>query len=155
MSNDCFGCSDAFGGLPRDVSLDVASTVDLVLETGIVGDLLAEVLSIHSNLIRDFHEGDLIVKRNFGPEGVTEDEVLRNPDEHLAAYTVMFRRAAGYDPENADWYWVKYLPDGALDQTPDGVAMAGQVAKGMDEGCIACHQSAGEDMVFTSDHLAD
>ena len=103
----------------------------------------------------DGHEGDLIVKRNFGPEGVTEDEVLRNPDEHLAAYTVMFRRAAGYDPENADWYWVKYLPDGALDQTPDGVAMAGQVAKGMDEGCIACHQSAGEDMVFTSDHLAD
>jgi hypothetical protein len=103
----------------------------------------------------DGHEGDLIVKRNFGPEGVTEDEVLRNPDEHLAAYTVMFRRTAGYDPENADWYWVKYLPDGALDQTPDGVAMAGQVAKGMDEGCIACHQSAGEDMVFTSDHLAD
>ena len=62
MSNDCFGCSDAFGGLPGDVSLDVASTVGLVLEAGVVGDLLAEVLSIHSNLIRDFHEGDLIAE---------------------------------------------------------------------------------------------
>ncbi|MGY9038317.1 hypothetical protein [Sulfitobacter sp. M13] len=79
---------------------------------------------------------------------------MRNPDEHLPAYTIMFRRAADYDPENADWYWVKHLPDGALDQTPDGVAMARQVAKGMDEGCIACHKSAGEDMVFASGHLA-
>ncbi len=26
------------------------------------------------------HEGDLIVKRNFGPVGVSEDEVLRDPD---------------------------------------------------------------------------
>ena len=101
------------------------------------------------------HEGDLIVKRNFGPVGVTEDEVLRDPDTHLAAYTIMFRREAGYDPEDQDWFWVKYLPDGSLDQTPNGMAMAGKVAKGMDEGCIACHKAAGDDMVFTSDHLAN
>ncbi|TDE35054.1 hypothetical protein [Antarcticimicrobium sediminis] len=101
------------------------------------------------------HEGDLIVKRNFGPVGVTEDEVLRDPETHLAAYTIMFRREAGYDPEDGDWFWVKYLPDGSLDETPNGMAMAGQVAKGMDEGCIACHQGAGDDMVFTSDHLAN
>ncbi len=101
------------------------------------------------------HEGDLIVKRNFGPVGVSEDEVLRDPDTHLAAYTIMFRREAGYDPEDQDWFWVKYLPDGSLDQTPNGMAMAGQVAKGMDEGCIACHKAAGDDMVFTSDHLAN
>ncbi|MCF3595087.1 hypothetical protein LZG00_13920 [Rhodobacteraceae bacterium LMO-12] len=101
------------------------------------------------------HEGDLIVKRNFGPVGVSEDEVLRDPDTHLAAYTIMFRREAGYDPEDGDWFWVKYLPDGSLDQTPNGMAMAGKVAKGMDEGCIACHKAAGDDMVFTSDHLAN
>ncbi|QCO58069.1 hypothetical protein EOK75_19335 (plasmid) [Pseudorhodobacter turbinis] len=101
------------------------------------------------------HEGDLIVKRNFGPEGVTADQALREPEKHLGAYTVMFRREAGYDPEDKDWFWVKYLPDGALDKTPDGMALAGQVAKGMDEGCIACHKSAGDDMVFTSDHLAN
>lgn len=99
------------------------------------------------------HEGDLIVKRNFGPAGVTEDQVLNDPANHLAAVTVMFRRQAGYDLENKDWFWVKYLPDGSLDQTPNGMAMAGQVAKGMDTGCIACHQGAGDDMVFTSDYL--
>lgn len=34
-----------------------------------------------------------------------------------------------------------------------GMALAGRVARGMDEGCIACHQGAADDMVFTSDHL--
>lgn len=99
------------------------------------------------------HEGDLIVKRNFGPEGVSEDEVLRDPDKHLGAITVMFRREAGYDPEDLDWFWVKYLPDGSLDKAANGVALAGMVGKGMDTGCIACHTAAEGDMVFTSDHL--
>lgn len=101
----------------------------------------------------DGHEGDLIVKRNFGPEGVTADEALADPDKHLGAYTVMFRREAGYDADNKDWFWVKYLPDGSVDKMPDGPAMAGRVAKGMDDGCIACHQGGGEDLVFTSEHL--
>lgn len=99
------------------------------------------------------HTGDLIVKRNFGPEGVSADEALVDPDKHLGAYTVMFRREAGYDADNKDWFWVKYLPDGSPDKTPEGMPMAGQIAKGMDEGCIACHQGGGEDLVFTSDHL--
>jgi hypothetical protein len=99
------------------------------------------------------HTGDLIVKRNFGPEGVSADAVLANPDGHLGAYTVMFRREAGYDAEDKDWFWVKFLPDGSLDKMPDGMPMAGQIAKGMEEGCIACHQGGGEDLVFTSDYL--
>ena len=99
------------------------------------------------------HTGDLVVKRNFGPEGVSADEVLADPDGHLGAYTVMFRREAGYDPEDKDWFWVKYLPDGSLDKMPNGMPMAGQLVKGMDEGCIACHQGGGEDLVYTSDFL--
>ena len=99
------------------------------------------------------HTGDLVVKRNFGPEGVSADEVLADPDGHLGAYTVMFRREAGYDPEDKDWFWVKYLPDGSLDKMPNGMPMAGQLVKGMDEGCIACHQGGGEDLVSTSDFL--
>ena len=99
------------------------------------------------------HTGDLIVKRNFGPEGVSADAVLAEPDKHLGAYTVMFRREAGYDAEDKDWFWIKYLPDGSLDKMPDGMQMAGQIAKGMDEGCIACHKGGGDDMVFTSDYL--
>jgi len=99
------------------------------------------------------HTGDLIVKRNFGPEGVSVDEVLANPDGHLGAYTVMFRREDGYDPENLDWFWARYNPDGSIAENPMDMALAGRVAKGMDEGCIACHQGAADDMVFTSDHL--
>lgn len=99
------------------------------------------------------HTGDLIVKRNFGPDGVDANTVLADPDGHLGAYTVMFRRELGYDPEDMDWFWAKYLPDGSLDKMPDGMPMAGRIAKGMDDGCIACHQGGGEDLVFTSDYL--
>jgi hypothetical protein len=35
---------------------------------------------------------------------------------------------------------------------PDGMQLAGRVAKGADEGCIACHTgAAGDDYVFTFD----
>jgi len=98
----------------------------------------------------DGHTGDLIVKRNFGPEGVSADEVLANLEKHLGAITVMFRREAGFDPEDKDWFWVKFLPDGSVDKNPMGMALAGKVAKGMDQGCIACHSAAdGEDFVYS------
>ncbi len=100
------------------------------------------------------HTGDMIVKNNYGPEGVTAQEVLSDPAAHLGAVTVMFRREEGYDPDNLDWFWAKYLPDGSLDRNPMGMPLAGRVAKGMDEGCISCHVAAGgDDMVFTTDHL--
>ena len=100
----------------------------------------------------DGHDGALIVKRNYGPEGVSVDEVLGDPAGHLGAVTVMFQREAGYDDETGNWFWVKYLPDGSLDKNPKGVSLAGLVGKGMDAGCIACHQGAGgEDMIFTTD----
>lgn len=98
------------------------------------------------------HTGDLLVKRNYGPEGVSVDEVLADPGKHLGAITVMFRREEGYDAENQNWFWAKYLPDGSLDKNPKGMELAGRVAKGADKGCIACHAGAG-DYVFTSDHL--
>ncbi len=95
--------------------------------------------------------GDLIVKRNYGPKGVSEEEVQMNPDKHLGSITVMFRREKGYDPETKDWFWVKYLPDGSLDKNPKGMALAGKVAKGASKGCIACHSLAdGGDFVYTS-----
>jgi len=96
------------------------------------------------------HTGVALVKKNYGPKGVKLEEVAKEPTKHLGAITVMFKREAGYDPEDKDWFWVKYLPDGWLDKTPDGMQLAGKVAKGMDQGCIACHSGAeGDDMVFT------
>lgn len=95
------------------------------------------------------HKGELIVKRNFGPVGVTAEQVLNNPGEHLAAITVMFRREAGYDEDTNNWFWAKFKPDGSIEANPAGVALAGKVAKGMDTGCITCHSAAdGDDFVF-------
>ncbi|WP_235917108.1 cytochrome P460 family protein [Maritimibacter harenae] len=103
----------------------------------------------------DGHTGDLVIKRNYGPEGVSIDAVLNDPGTHLSAVTVMFRRETGFDSDNQDWFWVKYLPDGSLDKNPEGMPLAGRVAKGMDAGCIACHSGApGDDMIFTTDHIA-
>jgi len=100
----------------------------------------------------DGNEGTLIVKRNYGPEGVEVEQVLGDPAKYLGALTVMFRREAGYDADNKDWFWVKYLPDGTLDKNPKGMQLAGRVAKGADAGCIACHVTAdGGDYVFTTD----
>ncbi|OUS08702.1 hypothetical protein A9Q96_04515 [Rhodobacterales bacterium 52_120_T64] len=98
------------------------------------------------------HTGDLIVKRNYGPEGVSEAEVLMDPAKHLGAVTVMFRREAGYDDDNQDWFWAKFLPDGSLDKNAGGMELAGRVAKGADAGCIACHSNV-DDYVFTSDAI--
>jgi len=98
------------------------------------------------------HSGDLIIKRNYGPEDVTIEDVQADPGKHLAAITVMFRREAGYDADNMDWFWVKYLPDGSLDKNPAGMQLAGRVAKGADAGCISCHDAApGDDYMFTTD----
>ncbi len=98
------------------------------------------------------HTGTLIVKRNYGPEGVDKDAILANPAMHLGAITVMYQREAGYDEDNHDWFWVKYLKDGTLDKNPKGMALAGRVAKGADQGCIACHSNE-DDYIFTSDAI--
>lgn len=104
----------------------------------------------------DGHTGTVVVKRNYGPAGVEVDEVINNPKGHLGAVTVMYRREAGYDPDNADWYWAKYLPDGTLDKNPKGMQLAGRVAKGADVGCIACHSGAdGDDYLFVTNAKLD
>lgn len=96
------------------------------------------------------HTGTLVVKRNFGPEGVSVDEVLNAPADHIGSVTVMFQREEGYDSETNDWFYVKYLPDGSLDKNPAGLALAGLVGKNADAGCIACHQG-DPDYLFTTD----
>ncbi len=101
------------------------------------------------------HTGTVIVKRNYGGDGVNAAKVADDPAKHLAAITVMFRRETGYDSENQDWFWVKYKADGSLDTNPKGLKLAGRIAKGMPQGCIACHKAApGGDMVYNHDRFA-
>lgn len=85
------------------------------------------------------HRGKVVVKRNYGPGGITISNVKANRAKNLRAVTVMFKREPGYDTDNHDWFWVKYKPDGSLHTNPKGMQLAGRVAKGMDQGCIACH----------------
>ena len=84
--------------------------------------------------------GSVIIKENYGMEG--------GP---LMAVTVM-KKVRGYDADNADWFWVKYGPDGTVMKNPKGMSLAGRVAKGMPAGCIACHSNAGGgDFLFIND----
>ncbi len=94
----------------------------------------------------------VIVKDNFGGEGASVETVAQAPGEYLAAVTVMLQRETGYDAPNDDWFYVKYQPDGTIARNDADVPQAGRVAKGMDQGCIACHRNAGgEDFIFTND----
>jgi len=100
------------------------------------------------------HRGEIIVKRNYGGPGVSKQAVADDPQRWLKAITVMYRREAGYDPQDKDWFWVKYAPDGGVLSNPKGMKLAGRVAKGMAQGCIACHTGApGGDLVFNSDRF--
>ena len=92
----------------------------------------------------------VLVKRNYGGDGVSKTAVADNPGKFLKAITVMFKRN-GYDAETRDWFWVKYNPDGSLAKNPAGMMLAGKVAKGKPKGCIACHTAApGDDFVYNS-----
>ena len=61
-----------------------------------------------------FDNGIIVVKENF------------MPDTTLAAITVMYK-VEGFNPDAADWFWVKYQPDGTVD------------AAGIPKGCVTCH----------------
>ncbi len=74
--------------------------------------------------------GPLIVKKNYGGNGLTANDVIGDPNKYLKAVTIQFKREAGYDSENKDWFYGKYLPDGTLDVNPKGMKLAGRVAKG-------------------------
>lgn len=102
------------------------------------------------------HTGIVYVKANYMGEGITRAKVVNDPSSYLAAITVMYRREKGYDPDNQDWFWIKYKADGSLHANPMGARLAGRVARGMDKGCIACHLNAdGGDYLFnnTESHL--
>lgn len=61
----------------------------------------------------------IIVKNNYGfSADIDAETMMINRLKHLGAVTVMLRRKAGYDAENKNWFWAKYLPDGPLDKNP-------------------------------------
>jgi hypothetical protein len=92
----------------------------------------------------------VIVKDNY--DGPDETTVANSPQEYLKSVTVMVQRKADYDPDNNNWYYVKYKPDGTIEKNPDGTALAGLIGKGSAKGCLPCHKQArGNDFIFSND----
>ncbi len=107
--------------------------------------------TIDARVAVDGSASPVIVKRNYGGKGVSKQAVANDPAKWLKAVTVMYKRP-GYDPEDRDWFWVKYAPNGKVLTNPKGMALAGRVAKGAPKGCIACHRAApGGDFVYNHD----
>ncbi len=111
--------------------------------------------TLHKQITVNGHTGMAIVKRNYGGPDVSIGNVDANRAKYLKAVTVMYKREAGYDAEDKDWFWAKYTPDGGLhvkEKMGMKIRLAGRVAKGKPEGCISCHQGApGGDFVFAND----
>ncbi len=85
--------------------------------------------------------GAIVVKENY----------MAKMSDSLGAITVM-EKIPGYDAENKDWFWVKYMKDGSVAKNGKQMSLAGRVAKGMSKGCIACHGNAGGgDYLFIND----
>ena len=90
----------------------------------------------------------VIIKDSFGGRGVTQEKATKDPDAWLKDITVMVQREDRYDSKNQNWFYAKYLTDGALDKDKKGVAVAGRPSK----GCISCHSRAdGDDFLFSND----
>lgn len=101
-------------------------------------------------------EATAIVKKNYLGDELSIESVATNPGLFLDSITVMYRRTAGYDPENSDWFWAKFNDDGSLQTNPVGVPLAGRVGKESGDACIACHTAApGDDRVFLHDRFAE
>jgi hypothetical protein len=111
--------------------------------------VILEQLSTHIKI--KGYTGKVYVKSNYMGDGITRSKVVNDPSSYIKAVTVMFKRQKGYDPDNQNWFWVKYKPDGSLHANPKGMLLAGRVAKGMKKGCITCHiTAAGGDYLFNN-----
>ena len=89
------------------------------------------------------HRGRAVVKANHKGKDLLIGDVYDDPNRYLADYTVMFVNEKGYDPENGDWFWVIYKPDGRIGRSATGVPVAGRVGKDENFGCIGCHRAVG------------
>ncbi len=113
------------------------------------------LMTFNSDISVDGRTAAVIVKKNYMGEDISIESVATNPNLFLAAITVMFRREAGYDPENQDWFWVKYKADGTLHRNPRDRQLAGRITKNPDDACLGCHRFApGDDYVFLHDRFA-
>jgi len=117
---------------------------------GLILELMEKKVTIEG------HSGALIIKKNYGGNGLTIEDVIGNPNKYLKSITIMFKREKTYDPENKNWFYGKFAPDGSVMKNPKEISLAGRVAKGAPTGCIACHKAApGDDFVYNHNRYQD
>lgn len=91
--------------------------------------------------------GLVIVKKMYQGPDISIDKVINDPTKNLKIVAVMFKREKGYDPDNKDWFYTKFDPDGTPQKNKKGKLITGRAGK-----CIGCHQSApGDDYVYSYD----
>jgi hypothetical protein len=74
---------------------------------------------------------------------VKENRVGASADATQIDSLTVMSKIEGYDAATADWFWVKFDPQGNLSKSPGGIPLAGRIGKGTTGGCIGCH--AGEE----------
>jgi len=101
---------------------------------------LRDARSVHGESLALYLNDDAADCLEATPESMPDGAVLLL--EHLdgqgnaQALDVMWKRE-GYDPENGDWFWAEYAPDGRLEKVGTGA------------GCGDCHRAAlTNDYVF-------
>ena len=115
-------------GLPDDIAF-AAELWQVLREARLVGprSIVAQpyegtdphgviLMTFDSEVSVNGREAPVIVKKNYMGEDISIESVATNPNLFLGAITVMFRRELGYDTENQNWFWAKYLADGTLDK---------------------------------------
>jgi hypothetical protein len=100
-------------------------------------DELYEGNQPHGMLLTTYVNDVALVALNHGetimPAGAIVIKENYMPNRELAAVTVMYK-SAGYNGDYNDWFFSKHLPDGTLDQMPNGMAMECRLP-----GCQGCH----------------
>lgn len=83
--------------------------------------------------------GRVVVKHNYGAKGgLTPKQVYSaQTDENYEALTIMFKREAGYDSANNDWFWAEYKKDGSI------INYNGTDLSGRSSLCLGCHTPLG------------
>ncbi len=86
--------------------------------------------------------GYTVLKENYPPEG---------DGDELVAVTIGIKREAGYDPDNQDWFWTRFNPDGTLFMIGE-LPAAGAVEPEPGAGCRGCHRAAADgDYTYVND----
>jgi hypothetical protein len=146
-----------FGG-PEDLN-DAKQVWKALTDARLVGDQSINAMpyigSVHKTILitqdSTIHVGGrtgmVIVKKMYqGPE-ISVEKVIDDPTKNLKVVAVMFKREKGYDPDNQDWLYTKFGPDGIPQKNKKGVSMTGRAGV-----CIGCHKSAaGDDYIYSFD----